>query len=71
MKRIDILQLTASLCLLFGSVLNLINTICDISSWLYFLSFPLLLTSIVLHGIILRRHMKDKKTEDKKDEREN
>ncbi len=71
MKKVDVINLSASLCLLFGSVLHLINTICGIPLWLRIFSIPLLLTSIVLYAIVIRRQMKDKKKEDKKDEREN
>ena len=64
MKNIHVLQLIASLCLLFGSVINLLNACAEIPFGVSVCSVPLLLAAIVLYCIVLKKHMKRKKGND-------
>ena len=43
MKNVNLLQLIASLCMLFGSVINLLALITEIPPWLSVCALPLLL----------------------------
>ena len=63
MKRIDYIHLAASLCLLFGSIIKLVDAITDISVVLKFCSILLLLASIVLYGITFKKNMKKSKND--------
>ena len=63
MKRIDYIHLAASLCLLFGSIIKLVDAITDISFVLKFCSVLLLLASIVLYGITFKKNMKKSKND--------
>ena len=67
MKKTDYIQLAASLCLLFGSIINLVDAITDVSFVLKICTIPLLLASIVLYGIAYKRN-KEKSKNDKSDE---
>lgn len=60
MKKVKVLQLTASLCLLFGCVINLLDLWIKIPLAISACSLPLLLASVVLHVILLIKYMKDK-----------
>lgn len=61
MKNINVLQPIASLCLLFGSVLNLLSACTEIPFGISVCSVPLLLAAIVLYAIALKKHIKSKK----------
>lgn len=67
MKKINVLHLIASLCLFFGSIINLLHTLTDIPTALHFCSLPLNLAAIVLYSIVLVKQMREKK-KNKKDE---
>ena len=65
MKKINVLHLIAAICLLFGCVINLLEICIEIPLALSVCSLPLLLASVVLHIILLRRYTKKK--QEKKD----
>ena len=67
MKKINVLHLIASLCLLFGSIINLLHIITDIPTALHVCALPLLLAAIVLYSIVFVKQLKEKK-KNKKDE---
>ena len=66
MKNVNVIQLIASLCLLFGSIINLLNICIEIPLALSVCSVPLLLASIILYLIFWKKQIKDKK-QDKND----
>ncbi len=61
MKKINILQLVASIFLLFGNIIYLLNLCMDIPFALYLCSGPLFLISSVLYGVVLGKMIKFKK----------
>ena len=61
MKKINVLQLIASICLLIGSMINLLNLIMEIPFGLYVCSGPLLFVSVVLFIIVLVKQIRNKK----------
>lgn len=61
MKRVNILQLIAAICLLIGSIINLLNLIIEIPFGLYVCTGPLLLVSVVLYGIVFVKKIRRKK----------
>lgn len=61
MKKVNILQLIASICLLIGSIINLLNLIIEIPFGLYVCTGPLLLVSVALFIIVLVKQMRNKK----------
>ena len=61
MKRVYILQLIAAICLLIGSIINLLNLIIEIPFGLYVCTGPLLLVSVVLYGIVFVKQIRRKK----------
>ncbi len=61
MKNVNILQLIASLCLLCGSIINLLDLCVDIPFALKVCSVPLLLASIILYAIFWKKQIKDQK----------
>ena len=63
-RKIDVLQLIASLCLLFGCIINLVETFTEVPLALRILSVLLLIASIILYSIVYARKMKN--TEDNK-----
>ena len=65
MRKINIVQLIASICLLIGSVINLLNILIEIPLAIYVCTGPLLLISVVLFIILLIKQIKIKK-QDKK-----
>lgn len=66
MKRINILRLIGSTCLLLGSIINILNLNTDISFALRICLIPLLLTSIISYAIALIMQIKNNK-KDKND----
>lgn len=60
MKKVNILQLIASICLLTGSIINLLNLIIDIPFGLYVCTGPLLFVSVILFAIVLVKQIKYK-----------
>ena len=61
MKKVNIIQLIASICLLIGSIINLLNLLIEIPFVLYVCTSPLLLISAVLFAIVLVKQIKGKK----------
>ena len=64
MKKANVIQLIASLCLLFGSIINLVKIFTDIPYILSLCSIPLLIASIILYGIYFRIQVKNKKKDE-------
>ncbi len=60
MKKIRILQLIASICLLLGSSMNILNLFIDRSPSLYACTALLLGASAILFGIVLVNMLKAK-----------
>jgi len=63
MKKVNVLQLIASICLLIGSIINLLNLLIEIPFALYVCTSPLLLISVILFGIVI---VKQNKKQNKK-----
>ena len=61
MKKVNILQLIASICLLLGSIINLLNLLIEIPFALYVCTGPLLLISVILFIIVFVKQIKNKK----------
>ena len=61
MKKVNVLQLIASICLLIGSIINLLNLLIEIPFALYVCTGPLLLISVTLFIIVLVKQIKSKK----------
>ena len=60
MKKINIIQLIASICLLIGSIINLLNLVIEIPFGLYVCTGPLLLISVVLLAVVIVKQIKKK-----------
>ena len=60
MKKVNIIQLIASICLLAGSIINLLNIFTKIPFQLYVCTGPLLLTSVILFIIVIVKQIKNK-----------
>ena len=63
MKKVKTLHLIASICLLLGSVINLIKAITETAFPLSAVSIPLLLISIVLYSIVWSKRREEMKKE--------
>ena len=61
MKKINVLQLIASLCMLFGCVINLLDLCIGLPFAVRVCATPLLIAALVLYIIVLRNQMKNKK----------
>ena len=61
MKKVNILQLIASICLLIGSIINLLNLLIEIPFALYVCTGPLLLISVILFIIVFVKQIQNKK----------
>ena len=61
MKKFNIVQLMASICLLIGSIINLLNLVMEIPFGLYVCKGPLLLIAVVLFAIVIVKNIKNKK----------
>ena len=61
MKKINIVQLMASICLLIGSIINFLNHVIEIPFGLYVCTVPLLLIAVVLFAIVIVKNIKNKK----------
>lgn len=66
MKKVNILQLIASICLLIGSIINLLNLLIEIPFAIYVCTGPLLLISVILFVIVMMKQIKNRK-QDKRD----
>lgn len=67
MKKVDVLQLVASICLLVGSVINILNLCLEIPFALRIATLPLFLICVVLYGIVLVIKIKSKNTQENDD----
>ena len=61
MKKVNVLQLIASICLLIGNIINLLNLLIEIPFALYVCTGPFLLISVTLFIIVLVKLIKSKK----------
>ena len=61
MKKVNILQLIASICLLIGSIINLLNLLIELPFALYVCTAPLLLISVILFIIVFLKQRKNNK----------
>ena len=61
MKKVNVMQLIASICLLLGSMINLLNLIIEIQFGLYVCTGPLILISVFLFGFVIGKQIKSKK----------
>ena len=66
MKKVNVLQLVASICLLIGSIINLLNLLIEIPFAIYVCTAPLLLISVILFVIVMMKRIKIRK-QDKRD----
>ena len=66
MKKVNVLQLVASICLLIGSIINLLNLLIEIPFAIYVCTVPLLLISVILFVIVMMKQIKIRK-QDKRD----
>ena len=66
MKKVNVLQLIASICLLIGSIINLLNLLIEIPFAIYVCTVPLLLISVILFVIVMMKQIKIRK-QDKRD----
>ena len=66
MKKVNVLQLIASICLLIGSIINLLNLLIEIPFAIYVCTGPLLLISVILFVIVMMKQIKIRK-QDKRD----
>ena len=64
MKNVNIIELIASLCLMFGSIINLLNVCIEIPFVLGICSIPLLLAAVILYAIVWKKKMKAKKQDE-------
>ena len=60
MKNVNLIQFIASLCLLCGSIINLLHLLTKIPFALHVCSGPLLLASIILYAIQFKKNKKNK-----------
>ena len=60
MKKINIIQLIASIFLLIGSIINLLNLVIEIPFGLHVCTGPLLLVAVVLFAIVIAKQIKSK-----------
>lgn len=67
MKKVNILQLIASICLLVGNVINLLNFCLEIPFAVYVSTVPLLIISVILFSIVLVQKIKLKKSQQNDD----
>ena len=68
MKKVNVVQLIASICMLLGCCINLADTITKIPFELKICALPLLLVAIVLYGIEIVQKIKIKKQNQKKND---
>ena len=60
-RKVNVIQLIASICLLFVSVANLLNLIMEIPFWLHVCTGPISLITVILFSIVFCRQIKSKK----------
>ena len=67
MKKVNVLQLVASICLLVGNVINLLNICLEIPFAVYVSTGPLFIISVILYSIVLVQKIKLKKSQQNDD----
>ena len=67
MKKVNVLQLIASICLLVGNVINLLNVCLEIPFAVYVSTGPLFIISVILFSIVLVQKIKLKKSQQNDD----
>ena len=67
MKKVNVLQLIASICLLVGNVINLLNICLEIPFAVYVSTGPLFIISVILFSIVLVQKIKLKKSQQNED----
>ena len=65
MKKVNIIQCIASILLVTGSIINLLNLLLEIPFALYVCTGPLLLISVILCIIVLVKQIKNGKNKKK------
>ena len=65
MKKVNIIQCIASILLVTGSIINLLNLLLEIPFALYVCTGPLLLISVILSIIVLGKQIKNGKNKKK------
>ena len=63
MKKVNVLLLIASICLLVGNVINLLNICLEIPFAVYVSTVPLFIISVILYSIVLIKKIKLKKSQ--------
>lgn len=63
MKKVDVLQLIASICLFVGCIINLLGNFLEIPFALRVVTLPLFIISVILYAIVLVRKIKLKKSQ--------
>ncbi len=67
MKKVNVLQLVASICLLIGNIINLLNICLEIPFAVYVSTGPLFIISVILYSIVLVKKIKLKKSQNDED----
>ena len=67
MKKVNVLQLIASICLLVGNLINLLNICLEIPFAVYVSTGPLFIISVILFSIVLVQKIKLKKSQQNDD----
>ena len=67
MKKVNVLQLVASICLLIGNIINLLNIYLEIPFAVYVSTGPLFIISVILYSIVLVKKIKLKKSQNDED----
>jgi hypothetical protein len=67
MKKVNVLQLVASICLLVGNVINLLNICLEIPFAVYVSTGPLFIISVIIYSIVLVQKIKLKKSQQNDD----
>ena len=65
MKKVDVLQLIASICMFVACIINLLENFLEIPFVLRAATLPLLMISVVLYSIVLAQKTKSKKRQQK------
>ena len=61
MKKMNVTQFIAAVCLLIGSAINLLDLLIGVPFWLHVCTLPILLVSVVLFGVVWIGQIKSNK----------
>ena len=61
MKKMNVTQFIAAVCLLIGSAINLLDLLIGVPFWLRVCTLPILLVSVVLFVVVWIRQIKSNK----------